>query len=423
MNRRELLKISAGAFATTALSSTRLFAGPNDYTGDFVLQVQVGGAWDVSSFCDPKTNDAGIVVNNWAETKSVQQAGNIRYAPFANNEKLFEAHYDKMLVINGVNSFTNGHSAGRQYNFTGSTQAGYPALSAAFAATKQAEFPMPCIMNGGQFHSGNIIVPTRVGSDINTFNTLLEPNSMFNKGLISAEDETLITQYRRERTARMLNKEKVLSQRKLLEDFLAANKDYPNFAEFKVVLESVDYGDFDMSSSFLKQILYAMVAFKSGLSVAADTSLKRFDTHSNHDEEQAEEITGLNEGLLFMWYLAEQLDLEDRLTVFVASDFGRTPYYNTGGGKDHWPIGSTLIMKNGVSWTNRVVGETDAGQKAFKINPSTLAVDDTNGIVLEPKHVMAFARRITGIHNEPILSSFNLRVDGEYIDFSGGSFG
>ena len=40
-------------------------------------------------------------------------------------------------------------------------------------------------------------------------------------------------------------------------------------------------------------------------------------------------------------------------------DFGRTNFYNDGNGKDHWPIGSYMIMEKDAPWGNRVVGLTD----------------------------------------------------------------
>jgi len=404
------------------MGATKLWAAPSNYNGQFLIQIQVGGAWDVSSFCDPKLNTNGVVINNWAKNKKVQHAGNIAYAPFSNNSKLFEKHFDKMLVINGINCNTNGHSAGRRYNFTGSTQSGFPNLSAAFASTVQENFPIPLFINGGQFESGGVIVPTRVGKDIKTFNTLLAPNTFKNKSLLPENDLELINNFRKKRAQAALKQDHIHANKKFIEEFLVANQDFPHFKAFKQVLDSIDTKGFNVKDKLNQQILYALVGFASGVSVAADTQVNKFDTHSDHDNLHAPRLEKLNNAICFAWEIAEQLSLTNRLNLFVASDFGRTPHYNANGGKDHWPIGSTIIMKSGVDWTNRVVGKTDEFQKALKIDPVTLKVGHKNAITLEPNHVMDFARKVMGINRHPNLNAFDLRLESKPIDFSGGAY-
>jgi hypothetical protein len=217
-----------------------------------------------------------------------------------------------------------------------------------------------------------------------------------------------------------LAKTNLTSKRKFIEDFLVSNQRFENFKDFKQTLDSVNTDGFNMNENFNVQMLYALVGFKTGVTVAADTFLNGFDTHDNHDTRHEPRLRVLNEGLRLIWHVAEQLDLTERVNLFVASDFARTPKYNAGEGKDHWPIGSTLIMKAGVNWTNRVVGKTDAEQKADKLNPMSLLSDNSsNGVIVESSHVMEFGRKMMGIDQHPLLSSFDLRVPTS-IDFSGG---
>lgn len=83
----------------------------------------------------------------------------------------------------------------------------------------------------------------------------------------------------------------------------------------------------------------------------------------------------------------------------MGSDFGRTPYYNADNGKDHWPIGSYIIMEEQPAWGNRVVGVTDDAHNALKIDPNTLQRDDSSGIILYPKHVHQALRRHLGLES------------------------
>jgi uncharacterized protein (DUF1501 family) len=93
----------------------------------------------------------------------------------------------------------------------------------------------------------------------------------------------------------------------------------------------------------------------------------------------------------------------------VGSDFGRTPYYNAGGGKDHWPIGSALFIQQGASWGNRVVGATDEGHNALNVNSATLAQDSSAaGVRIEPKHLQQTMRELAGVAQSSAAQSFPL---------------
>ncbi|MDB0051888.1 DUF1501 domain-containing protein, partial [Gammaproteobacteria bacterium] len=122
-----------------------------------------------------------------------------------------------------------------------------------------------------------------------------------------------------------------------------------------------------------------------------------FDTHSNHDATHEKYLSDALSGIDYLWELAEKTGIADNLVVIVSSDFGRTPYYNLDGGKDHWPIGSTMIMEKNAGYTNRVVGQTDEIQNALRINPSSLAVDNFEGIYLNTAHIQLALREYLGL--------------------------
>ena len=60
----------------------------------------------------------------------------------------------------------------------------------------------------------------------------------------------------------------------------------------------------------------------------------------------------------YLWDYAEEHGVADRMVVVLGSDFGRTNFYNAVDGKDHWPIGSFIVMEKNQRWTGRAVGET-----------------------------------------------------------------
>ena len=152
-------------------------------------------------------------------------------------------------------------------------------------------------------------------------------------------------------------------------------------------------------SELRRQAQLAVLAVKAGVEVSADLWLGGFDTHDTHDVDQGALMANLTDSVDYLWDYAEAHGVADRLVVVMGSDFGRTNFYNSQDGKDHWLIGSYVVMEKNQSCTNRVVGETDELHFAKKINPTTLERDDTGGTVIYPKHVHKALHRYLGIEN------------------------
>ena len=112
-------------------------------------------------------------------------------------------------------------------------------------------------------------------------------------------------------------------------------------------------------SDLRRQARLTVLAFKTGVAVSADLWLGGFDTHAYHDRDHDWLLGNLTGAVDFLWDYAEEHGIADRLVVVMGSDFGRTNAYNAKYGKDHWPIGSYVIMEKNQPWTNRVVGSTD----------------------------------------------------------------
>ena len=110
--------------------------------------------------------------------------------------------------------------------------------------------------------------------------------------------------------------------------------------------------------------------------------------------------------VVYLWDYAEQQGIADRLTLIIGSDFGRSPWYNSDNGKDHWPIGSYVVMEKNAAWGSRVVGKTDGVHNALKINPTTLQRDDASGTLIYPKHVHKALRRHLGLEDTASAAGF-----------------
>jgi len=422
IDRREFLRLMGmvGLSAVTPLPSAPARAETSgSYDGPIVISIAARGGWDPTSLCDPKINVAGAPeINRWSRDAGVQTiAGSpILYAPFANNQEFFERFHGDMLVVNGVDVQTNSHDAGVRHNWSGRIAPGYPSFSAIAAATLGADLPLPLLTNGGYRETAGLTTYTEV-SGVRDLQDLVDVNRVPRSDRVYfAEDELAVLEsYQNERLSAQLGRTDLLPrEQRALRNLASARSSRAELGALLVALPDrlVNPRDKDgYRNPLLQQAQLSLVCAQAGLTVACDLELGGFDTHGNHDVSHRSALQQLTNGITYVWDTAEQLGLADRLTVFVASDFGRTPYYNNGAGKDHWPVSSAIFMQRNASWTNRVVGMTDEGHNALRINPATLSVDDSAaGVTLRPGHLHTTFRRIIGIDDEEAAKRFPLDV-------------
>ncbi|MES2605506.1 MAG: DUF1501 domain-containing protein [Pseudomonadota bacterium] len=377
----------------------------SSYTGKFLINVQLLGGLDVTSFADPKINTSGKpIINNWATTAGILQAGNIQYAPYADNARFFDKYYKDILVINGIDAQTNSHSVGVLHNGSGRNTEGFPSLTALFAAAKENGMPMPYLSFGGYAATQGVTTVTQPGR-LSVLQNLLEPSVAEASGKLYFPDsdwERIVAMHKanigaRSQSASTLEGARLLEQRYV--DALARSEAISDFADMLPTMSQLQPGRRVGTgfSTLHQQLQVSLLAFKAGMSVATDVFEIGFDTHDNHETRLPPVLANTTDALDFLWTYAASLGIADRVVVVIGSDFGRTPFYNSIGGKDHWPIGSTMVMQQNVAFTNRVVGLTDEGHNARKLNPRTLQEDAANGVLLKPSHVHKALRKQLGL--------------------------
>ena len=415
MNRREFLTglLTAGASAGFRLP----LASADAYRGKLFVFVQADGGWDPTSFCDPKTNSPGEpVINHWAASAGVRQAGSIPYAPFARNRAFFEKYYQRMLVINGVDAQTNSHTAGVIHNWSGRISEGYPTTTALLAARLGPGLAMPYLSFGGFSSTAGVTAYTRL-NDPEHFQAIAKPEwhqHNDDRPFLSGPDWEALQKYRAARTAHLTAAPNLLPRaarnRRLYEAALlpSATEGLREFADMlpsRDQLQPAEEGS-DRWSELKRQAQITVLAFKARVAISADLFLGGFDTHDDHDARHSWLLGNLTDSVDYLWDYAEVHGVADRLVVVIGSDFARTNRYNADNGKDHWPIGSFVVMEKNQRWTNRVVGETDELHFARKLNPATLQRDDRGGTLIHPRHVHKALRQYLGIENAPASRRF-----------------
>ena len=320
-----------------------------------------------------------------------------------------------MLVINGIDTQTNSHDDGRRHTWSGRIGFGYPSFGAIVSSAIAPDLPLSLVHAAGYSETAGIARFSRLQNPDVIRNLVNDSTVQVNDivyGLFEQNELDLITQYQDARLERLLASDQLLPrQQNGMNNLYLANATRDQLQSFAALLPSEFEEDDDFRAAQL-----ALLAYQSGLCVACQLGFRGFDTHQDHDADHFGYMEKLTDLVAYIFDTAEQAGFADRLVLTMASDFGRTPYYNAGGGKDHWPIGSAIFIQPGAQWGNRVIGATDELHNALSINSATLQVDNSNsGVRLEPKHLQQAMRQLAGIDQSSVAQQFPLNA--EDIDF------
>jgi len=413
MKRRDFLKLAGSlgiAGVLPATLSSAIAAPSGLFTGKILLTLNTGGGWDHSSFADPRQNPA---INHWADRNPAGEAGNLRYAPMAENADFFNKYYRYMLVINGIDLQTNSHSAARRYRNTGHLMMGYPSLNELYAATSAMGIPIPYVREGG-FDGTVGLTPFTALPDETLIRTLSNPNYADSKRTVYASSHMdLLHQYQTERlqAQQKLARNTPRWQQKLgeLNQARIGTSDLTSIGSF--LPDSLDNTDLTgMNRGEIRGLHMFLVMAAAGMTATGSFSLSGWDTHGDHDNRHTNALINLTRSVDYLWTKAESMGIADRLIVHLTSDVGRTPHYNANNGKDHWSVGSEIIMAKNAPWANRIVGASGETHRRTKINPSTLKVD-SEGIYLRPKHIHAALRQLLGIDQHAYAKRYGLEAE------------
>ncbi len=382
----------------------------DDYDGPLFVQIQAAGGWDPTMLCDPKPT-----LNRSYGEGDILTAGNLRYAPVAGAAALFDAHYQRTVFINGVDTSTNAHEAGRRHCASGRLGDGHPVLAAMIAGHAAPQRPMSFVSFGSYDRTSGLVAPTRNGNPDRlaelSHPDRIDPTDEAAGTYHTDTGHALIRLVRDKRNARAREHQSLPRFRHALDHLTTARLGSDGLTRLQEVLP-------EPSTTVLhRQAQLVVAAYKARVGVSGNLFHTNFDTHSNHDADHGARMTELCGLVKFLWDEAERQEVADRLVVLITSDFGRTPSYNGNAGKDHWSITSMIAMGAGIEG-NRMVGVTDSGHNALELDPGTGA-PASGGIRITPAHVHRSMRRVLGLHGSDVDAMFPIALDDDFDPLAG----
>jgi hypothetical protein len=385
------------------------------YSGPLYLFVGLSGGHDPTFYCDPKgfinSPDDDDAMNRPFAAADIGQTGNIRYAPVGYYPQFVERHYEKMLVINAVDTETNGHDSGRRHVGSGKLQEGFPAFGALVAAHHGRGLPMGFITNGFYDNTAGTTPRTRVGN-IGAFERIARPNNIDT----NRDDRLFHTEETMQRIqmAQQSRLEALRGQARLPKVEKSIGTLHLARSSDNVLSRLLEYLPEDGPNNGLqRQAQLAIAAYKAGACVSAVLSQGGFDTHGNHDANHLPRLDSVLQGVDYIWEEAERQGVADRIVVVIGSDFGRTPGYNDNNGKDHWSVTSMILMGQGIRG-NRTIGGTTYRHGLKEVDANTLETVEqptSTSVRIKPAHIHLELRKHAGLEGTELNAMFPLDVE------------
>ncbi|MEO8702146.1 MAG: DUF1501 domain-containing protein [Kofleriaceae bacterium] len=395
MNRRGFLGSVAGALAALALRPSRSLAAGSD--GDFFIFIHAAGGWDVTLWADPRNERKGLVepassgntdtagLRHWrsasldGDTQTFQivsGTGALRLGPAIGD--LHDLH--DRLTINGIAMNTVSHEDGTTFSVTGRHRTGgtlpessLDVLIANELGTGQ-QMPDVSIKFPSAFIGDRLdrrAVPMRIGSVEAIAKSFARSDQYLAvadrqeiSAILTEEATQLARGSSRPAPYQQLASQHAAQAALLSGDFVQAfgtkqlQASYPQFN-----YKGRNHGPHAVSAAF------ALEAMRRNLVRCVCFSLGGLDTHNANYRHHA---TTLQELFDVVATIVKTLDtiphptkagskLADRTHILVLSEFCRTPQINPGGGRDHYPNNSALVISPKFR-SGRSFGATDLEQ-------------------------------------------------------------
>lgn len=365
--------------------------------GKILFDIHADGGIDQSSWTDPRETDGTI--NNYAAAGTPAAGPGIggctlKMAPMGANAAFLAAHFQQMLVVNGVNTETNSHEDGDRASATGKLEMGHATVAELFASQYGAGLPYAWL-DAGSFNMSAGLVPPTAFPNSNQLRASVLPNSQSaTNDYLKQGDLDKVFAARQARTQNVKASANAIPRSSRLSDQFLAAPDAR--ARLKRVAEFIP-ATFDAG---FEQAQIGLIAAQAGIGAVVKLRTGGFDGHgdlANSYNGANGSLTRLTNLMQYVWAKSATLGISDRIVMLVRSEFGRTTL-NGGNGKDHYNNGGTMVVMfpPGTSLGNRVVGATGVRHQSVRVNPTTGALDP-NGIVLTPRHVHQALREHLGI--------------------------
>ncbi len=385
-SRRGFLKGCAGLVASLPLMNRAVMAQENSAKNLIILFA--AGGWDISYALDPKPG-LDTVDAPEGDTKLYGNLPIFAHESRPNVDRFFTDFGNLTAVVNGVEVSSIAHPECTKRILTGTNRETNPDVGAIAGFELGSELPIPYFILSNAAFTGSLAASSGRAGATNQIVDLLHETSTLIPGAGTKRfqptdhESSLIARYLEQRRTTDKQQRGTLGHnRRQFEDYelsvTRANRLYDfrdSFGRRGVQLDI--HQQLDLSVKLLEGEVCKAV-------ITNDPS--PWDSHTDNTVQGM-----LHENLYASLHtLASDLErknLMDNTLVLVLSEMSRTPRLNQDGGKDHWPVTSSLLFGGGVAG-GRAHGASTDTVEAAKIDHKTGELSES-GTALRTENLMA----------------------------------
>jgi hypothetical protein len=354
--RRTFLGSAAATAALFGSSSfTRAHAGD---VGKRFLFLHAEGGWDPLTVFAPLFDAPDIDMEAGAEPWTIGGLSLVDSPLRPLTRTFFEQYHGEIALLNGVSVRSVNHETCAIVALTGATSEDRPDFATILGYEARDEVSLPHLVMNGPSLPGpySVFVSNAQGRLQQTIDGTLLIDNDTPLRLPSSAPEHIVDRYLVDRAEAL--------QLQLPGPGHAA--DYREaLSRARALVDSRYQLQLASSNEFVGRARTAIAALSAGLCRCASVGTGfNWDTHQDNSLQ-----SGLFEGFFgdvaaVLAELANTLGpdgkpLRESTVVVVTSEMGRTPAYNSTGGRDHWPFTSMLLMGPGINGDRSFGGFSD----------------------------------------------------------------
>lgn len=397
MNRRELLFRGAAA-GLAGLLPARVARAATD---DHLLIYVANGGWDPTFVFDPHFG-ASTVQGPPASTLAT--VGGVSFADAATRPAVrgfFEQYGARTCVVNGIAVGSISHPLCMRLMMTGSRKVEAADVATWLGSATGEGLALPSLVVSGPRFPGTLGAATTPLS--RTLIGTVE-GSLPSDGRYIPEVESRVRAFLAEEAAAM----QVEEPSAFVDQYADA------LTRFDDLEAGIDGLRLQAFAQWREEAEAGVAALTQGLSRAVVIQgtvplLSQWDSHASNDMLQDRNFEHAFGELSQLMQLLRQASapgggtLDERTTVLVISEMGRTPVQNSKGGKDHWPYTSAMLVGAGVAG-GQVVGASDDTLSGVAVDAASGA-PSASGALVTPASLAA-----------GLLQRFGVEPGGQYAD-------
>jgi hypothetical protein len=330
-------------------------------------------------------------------------------------------HIDDLCIVRSMTSNFPEHTGANYFLHSGHGLQGRPSIGAwvTYAlGTENSDLPGFVVLNGGQIPSGGLDVFTNGFLPASYQGSLLNAKGTPLANVYPNEKTTRLQSIKRD-LARTLNEKSYhrLGAHDALESTitnfeLAARMQVavPDLIDLNDESEETKklYGfdsDYEHTRMYARECLIARRLVERGvrfieLTIPMVNGYQRWDAHGNIAKNHTANARAVDQPIAGLLQDLKQRGLLDETLVVWTGEFGRTPFAQGSGGRDHNQFGFSMWMAGGGIKPGITFGATD--EWGYKATTNIMDMHDLHATIL---HVL-------GIDHENLTYRFSLKLKG-----------